>query len=188
MSKIIIYLIHLAFCSDNFYNLRDPALFKDEICSYNGSPNVIPKDTDYSDILCECQEEFANDPNFTKLINGVKVQCNYERKRRFITLFLSIFLPFGLNYLYLGHFSIFFLILSICFLTIFGNCYRLSVTQHNDSYFKNKWNIVFLVLALFLMTFWIVDIILVCVGIVKDSKNVETVDDLYYLININNNS
>jgi TM2 domain-containing membrane protein YozV len=181
-------LFHYCYTANKNYNLKDPELFKDEICSYNGIPNMYPSTTGFNDIVCDCQEEFAHDPNFNKTINGVKVQCSYEKKRRFITLFLSIFLPFGLNYLYLGHFGIFFVVISICFITIFGNCYRFAQTQHNESYFKNKWNIFFSILAIFIITFWIMDIILIWVGIVKDSNNIETVDDLYYLVNLNNNS
>jgi hypothetical protein len=186
--KLFFYLV-LSTSQTNNYNLRDPELFKDEICSYNGNPGVGDKQiSGFNDIICSCQQEFANDPDLDKTINGVNVQCSYERKRRFITLFLSIFLPFGFDYLYLGHYGIFLLIISFCFITLFGNCYRFAKTQHNESYIRNKWNCIFLFFAFLVVCMWVINIILIWVGIVKDSNNIETVDDLYYLININNNS
>jgi hypothetical protein len=184
---LICSVIVFAICT-KIYDLSDPELFKDEICSYNGRPDVIiDPNGGFSQINCTCQDEFANDPRNTKSINNVSIQCSYERKRRFITLFLSIFLPFGFSYLYLGHFWIFLLVVCACFFTLIGNCYRFATTQQNENYFKNKWNILFLLLALFLLISWIVNTILIWTGIVKDSNNIETIDDLYYLVNLNNN-
>lgn len=163
-------------------DLNQPLMFEDEICSYNGMANTY---SNSSYINCTCQDEFHNDPNLQRLINGVPVQCSYERKRRFIALFLSIFLPFGIDYLYLGRYLIFIIILFMCCLTLFGNCVRFAVSPHKD-YFKNKYNLFFIILAIVMLFWWILNIALIWTGVIKDGNGIDTVNDLYFLININN--
>ena len=163
-------------------DLNKPEMFADEICSYNGVP-IKSGNT----IYCECQDEYAND-TFSEprmKINNVFVQCNYEKKRRFITLFLSIFLPFGMDYLYLGHYFYFALIFFACWFTLIGNCVRFAVSSHIE-YLKNKKNLVFVIMAILMILWWVLNIALIWTGIIKDGYNVETVDDLDYLIRINN--
>jgi hypothetical protein len=162
-------------------DLNKPEMFEDEICSYNGDA-VKSGDT----IKCLCYEEYANDIFSTpRKINNVEVQCNYEKKRRFITLFLSIFLPFGMDYLYLGHYWLFALIFFACWFTLIGNCVRFAVSSHID-YLKNKKNFFFVVMALLMIIWWILNVVLIWTGIMTDGNGVETVDDIDYLIRLNN--
>ena len=81
-----------------------------ELCSYNGI--AIINDTS-NEITCECNSRYANEPNEQnrKYINGHMIQCSYERKSRFLTIFLCLCIPFGFDFLYLKKyipFSIFF--------------------------------------------------------------------------------
>lgn len=158
-----------------------PIMFADEICSYNGQN--IGNST--SNVTCLCYPDFTNDNNSNRTINGVKVQCSYEKKRRFIALFLSIFTPFGFDYLYLGRYYIFAIIFLICCFTLFGNCARFAVSNHNN-YFENKLNLLFAVLFIIMYLFTLVNVILVGTGLISDGNDEATVNDLYFLVNINN--
>jgi hypothetical protein len=180
-----IFLI-LAFIpsSNNFQlsDLNNPELFIDEICSYNGHIEQKNK----NNYTCTCQNEYQNDPNLNRKINNVTVQCSYEKKRRFITLFLSIFIPFGFDYLYLERIFIFLLIFTACLVMLIGNCFRFAISQNTNKYFQeSKWNIAFIVFALIMIIWWIVNIILIGLGIIKDANGFDTVDDLDFLINLN---
>lgn len=164
-------------------DLNNPRLFEDEICSYNGIPDETKSNSTW--VSCICEDEYANDFSENRTINGVQIQCNYEKKRRFIALFLSIFLPFGVDYLYLGHYWLFVLVFFACWFTLIGNCVRFAVTSHID-YLKNKKNLFFIIMALLMLMWWIINVALIWTGIITDAKGVKTVDDLYYLIKINN--
>lgn len=166
-------------------DLNSPLTFSDEICSYNGLYDASTSNSTY--LNCICQPEYTNEPNNSKIkyINGVNVQCSYEKKRRFIALFLAIFLPLGFEHLYLGNYYLFVLIFSFCGFTFFGNFFRFAIASHNN-YFKNKINLLFISFALFIILWWIINIILVWTGTFKDGNGVETVNDLDFLININN--
>jgi hypothetical protein len=161
-------------------DLNKPEMFKDEICSYNGNPEIIN-----GNVNCTCQPEFFTQKPATRHINGNDVQCNYEKKRRFIALFFSIFLPFGIDYLYLQNYGIFVLILFSCCFTLIGNCVRFAISSHVD-YLKNKMNLTFFILSLLMVIGWAVNIVLVWTGIVKDGNGIDTHDDIYFLINVNN--
>jgi hypothetical protein len=156
-------------------------MFADEICSYNGQ-NIGDSDTN---VTCSCYSDFTNDMNSNRTINGVKVQCSYEKKRRFIALFLAIFIPFGVDYLYLGRYYISVIIFLTCCFTLFGNCARFAVSAHNN-YFEQKWNLFFVFMFVLLYISTIVNVILIASGIVSDGNDIETVNDLYFLVNINN--
>jgi hypothetical protein len=179
----VIILISFLPLNNNFSltDLDKASMFEDEICSYNGIPNSV-NDTW---VYCECQLEFSNDTALSRKINGVPVQCSYEKKRRFIALFLSIFLPVGVDHLYLGNYYFFIMIFFLCWLNLIGNCFRFAVSPHTD-YLKNRINLLFVILATVMTIWWIINIALIWSGNFKDGNGVETVDDLNFLINLNN--
>ena len=178
---LVLTLIGLSYNFD-LTDLNKPEMFIDEICSYNGYRNESIK----NDVVCICQNEYQNDPNLNRKINNVTVQCSYEKKRRFITLFLSIFIPFGFDYLYLERIFIFLLIFSSCLVMLIGNCVRFAISQNTNKYFQeSKWNIAFIIFALILIIWWIINIVLIGLGLIKDANGFETVDDLDFLINLN---
>lgn len=188
--SLIIFLCVCLGCINNFKldDLNGPDMFFDEICSYNG---IMKKRSDINGktiYKCECQKEYTTLDKiyFNRTINGVNVECNYERKRRFIALFLSIFLPFGIDYLYLNRYFFFILIFVLCLTMSIGNCFRFAISQNTDDYFKeSKWNIFFTVFAVAYLIFWVINIILIGTGTVTDSYSVETVPDLDFLVNLN---
>jgi len=164
-------------------DLNSPRLFEDEICSYNGVPDETLSSKSW--VNCTCDDDYADDLSEVRYINGVPVQCSYQKKRRFIALFLSVFLPFGVDYLYLGHYLLFVILFFACWFTIIGNCVRFALTSHID-YIKNKKNLFFVIMAVLMITWWILNVALIWTGIIKDANGIKTVDDLHYLIKINN--
>ena len=90
--------------------VENPVLYKNEICSYNGSPKVVSNET----VECTCYSSYTDEPreNYKKYIGNQIVHCSYKRKKRFTTFFLAGLLPMGLDYFYLelyGYFCIVFL-------------------------------------------------------------------------------
>ena len=159
----------------------DPALYQDEICSYNYVK--IPYNNITKNVICNCRNEYANDKANPRNISGIPVQCGYEKKRRFIAFFFAVFLPIGIDYLYLGWYWAFILILMFCSTTIFGNCYRFVVFTEKN-YFKNNWNFFFFVLIFIALIWWIINIALIVTGIITDSNYIETVSDIHHLYQI----
>jgi len=88
--------------------IQSPVLYKNEICSYNGSPNLVSNDT----IECTCYSSFTNEPrvNYRKFVGNQMVQCSYKRKKRFTTFFLAGIIPMGFDYLYLELYGYFFIV------------------------------------------------------------------------------
>jgi hypothetical protein len=164
-------------------DLNNPAMFQDEICSYNGVPDPSKSNNKWID--CICQDEYTTFYLSSKIyINNVPVQCNYQKKRRYIALFLAIFLPFGMDYLYLGYYWLSAIIFFLCWFTLIGNCVRFAVTTHID-YMKNKRNLFFVIMGILMIFWWTINIILIWTGIMTDGNGIQTVNDMYYLININ---
>ena len=188
MAGITSLLIIILFYFGNISNVitgidfDNMLLYIDEICSYNNDNKDMYKYNSNTNITCTCKREYANETSPRK-INGVPVQCGYERKRMFIAFFLAVFLPFGFDYLYLGWFWIFILILMFCCITIFGNCYRFTVFTETN-YFKNEWNLFFCVLALIALVWWIINIFLIVTGRILDSNRIEIMSDLNLLLQI----
>ena len=90
--------------------VENPVLYKNEICSYNGSPKVVSNET----VECTCYSSYTDEPreDYKKYIGNQIVHCSYKRKKRFTTFFLAGLLPMGLDYFYLelyGYFCIVFL-------------------------------------------------------------------------------
>ena len=88
--------------------IENPILYKNEICSYNGSPKVVSNDT----VQCTCYSSFTDEPreNYKKFIGNQLVQCSYKRKKRFTTFFLAGLIPMGFDYLYLELYGYFFIV------------------------------------------------------------------------------
>lgn len=176
----ILGVILQGYRSFQIQELSSPHLFIDEICSYNGVKNETASSA--NNITCNCAEEYDTlDSN--RYINKVKVQCNYFKKRQFLAVFLSIFIPFGFNYLYLEKYLLFVLIFCLCCTAIVGNCIRFTISSHKN-YFKNKINLLFSILGVAAIVIWILNIILMCLGIVLDGNSKEMFRDLYFLFNI----
>ena len=114
--KIIFFLI--AF-SQNLQNLNHPNYFKDEICSFHGVPIE-----NNNKINCICFEGYENIKNEKRKINDNIIQCNHEKKKRSITLFFSIFIPIGFDYLYLEKYYAFIIIFILSLFIIFGVFYQ----------------------------------------------------------------
>lgn len=174
---IYIYLFPF-YVNFSIEDLKKASMFEDEICSYNGETRV----SNDTVVECICNKEYTNENNPAKkrIINNNYVQCSYPKKRRFIAFFLAIFIPIGLDHLYLNNYWIFALIFLSCWFTIIGNCFRFAVSNRGD-YLKNKYNILFVVLGIFMSIWWIINIILIAQGIFKDGNNIDTVEDLSFL-------
>lgn len=181
---LILLIIEVLYDSINAIDinyLKKPSLFVDEICSYNGVMNASLSNETY--IKCDCNPEYATVKSEKGLINGVPIQCSYFRKRKFITVFFSIFLPFGVEYLYLEHYYFFAIIFIMCCTAIVGNCIRFTVSSGQEKYFKSKLNLFFFILLIVMIIFSIINIILMFIG-VKDGNDIEVLDDLHLLVNI----
>ena len=119
--------------------IENPILYKNEICSYNGSPKVVSNDT----VQCTCYSSFTDEPreNYRKYIGNQLVQCSYKRKKRFTTFFLAGLIPMGFDYLYLelyGYFCIVFisfLLMVISQIVCFILSYKLQ-EMYEDSKYK----------------------------------------------------
>ena len=120
---ILIYLIRNILNIEITKEYIDSFIFyANEICSYNGIPTIIS-----DSVSCTCFKGYTNSKK--KLyIYGIEIQCSYKRKKRFMSFFLAVFLPIGLDYLYLERYFFFiFILLMVCL--IFGNqfiCFLLS--------------------------------------------------------------
>ena len=118
-------------------NILDPALYKNEICSYNGDAEI-----DNSTVTCTCYDSYVDEPRkkLIKYINGQKVQCSYHKKKRFTAFFWAAILPLGFDYYYLGHYGYFALVF-ICVILICASqlvCFLLSY-RLNEWYEESKY-------------------------------------------------
>ena len=135
-------------------------------------------------VTCYCSNEYGTyhqNPNIPRKINNITVQCNYLKKKKYMALFFSIFLPFGIDHYYLGNYFIAVPLTILSILALCGNCYRFVINQ-NDSDLNEKLNIFFVVLGFSLIIFWVLNAILLSIGIIKDSNNMDLADDLGMLI------
>jgi len=158
--------------------LANPNYFQDEICSFNGvrSPASTP-----SYIKCDCNINYTNDPNQKLRINGIPIQCSYAKKRKFIALFLAIYVPFGIDQIYIGNYIAFGCIFLFGLCTIIGNMYRFIISPEDD-YLKNKTNLTFFVLIFIFLAIWIGDVLFIYFYS-KDVGGNPLVDDVYLLFN-----
>ena len=88
--------------------IENPILYKNILCSYNGSPKVVSNDT----VECTCYSSYTDEPreDYKKYIGNQMVHCSYKKKKRFTTFFLAGLMPLGLDYLYLEHYGYFFIV------------------------------------------------------------------------------
>ena len=191
--------------------LNDITLYTNELCSHNGIPQLNAEKTE---VICECDNKYTNEPreSHKKYINNHFIQCSYERKKRFFCFFLSAIAPLGMDYLYLGHIGIFFVILFyFCFnmiLIVFSIVlnYRLEKKEEEEKLqkklkkanykfeFKNITTInktcvkamsyVSNFAILLLVLFWIINTVLEGLGLIRDKNHVITENDMYYLFQI----
>ena len=122
--------------------LDNPSNYKHILCSGNGEPsyNHIK-----NEVTCACKEGYTNEPSEEKKIrlNGHLIQCSYKRKSRFTTLFYSLCLPFGFDFLYLERCRIFAIVFCVVFTTITLNIvmfilnYKMNL-KNKENKFQNK--------------------------------------------------
>ena len=88
--------------------IENPILYRNILCSYNGSPKVVSNDT----VECTCYSSYTDEPreDYKKYIGNQMVHCSYKKKKRFTTFFLAGLMPLGLDYLYLEHYGYFFIV------------------------------------------------------------------------------
>jgi len=179
---------------DFFENANE---YQNELCSYNGIPTY---DSKTNQVMCECDEKHVNEPRieFREYINGHLVQCSYERKRRFFAFFLAAILPIGLDFLYLGHIYLF-LLSFLLFITVLAvNIIQIILGYKNTNkkeeianHRKYKFNVrnteailkrinMFGINIIFLI-YYLSHIIILGLGLIKDSNNIETENDMVYL-------
>ena len=210
---LLLFIIHLFFkikiiksISAKEY-LEDISLYWNEICSNNGVPKL---DKETNTIICECEEKYANEPReeYKKYINNHFVQCSYEKKRRFLTFFLSAICPLGLDFFYLGHYAYFAIILFLFLLTIsfyifsFILNYKIqkkteeekrtkkikksntkSITEINSTCVKTI-SIISNILIAIVVFYWIMISVVHALGIIKDKYYIPTENDMNYLFEL----
>lgn len=118
--------------------LESPALYKNEICSYNGNPKVKSNET----IECSCYSSFVDEPreDYKKYVGKQIVHCSYKRKKRFTTFFLAGLVPMGFDYFYLEHYIYFlivfisFILMVISYLVNFFMSYKLKEMYEGSKY------------------------------------------------------
>ena len=107
MSKIILFILLINKIKNLSWTHEELIrLYANEICSYHGKPKI----ENNSNISCECQPFYTQLKKNEKKIFSIDVQCYYPRKHRFIVVFFSIFLPFGLDFYYLERYNIFIIV------------------------------------------------------------------------------
>ena len=179
----IIFILIIDIVSFNPEDLNSPYMFKDEICSYNGLVNKTS--SNHSSITCICKDDYYTFEKLTgnqsyTTINGVRKQCQYEKKRRFIALFLAIFVPFGIDHIYLGNYYLFVPILLLCCTAIIGNFVRFAFpsVDAKKGYLNDKINIFFAALILLSLAVWVLNIALIASGVTQDGNKIDTKDDI----------
>ena len=194
MKFIYIFLYITSFECYFTLNISSPILFKNEICSFKGIP-IIQNATS---IKCECFNEYEtfNPNNLT--IKNIPIQCNYAKKKRFIALFFSIFLPLGIDYLYLEQYFFFIIILLLIAIIIGGNCFimlesELQKSQNDTTAQKphlplvtkyKQLKIIFPCLCCLLIICYFLNIYLIISGRIKDGNGIDTMNDISFLFNI----
>ena len=188
----ILFKLSIQATDDDLYAIY---IFQNEICSYNGNPSIVKvtKEEEVSyEIQCTCKEQYTNDTKI-RTINGNKVYCSYERRRRLITLTLSIFAPFGMDYLYLGYIIQPIVIIVVFLLIIIMNCRFFCKKEEQErensdngiievKADKNevicKW--IHLSLILLYLVFYLINIALMGFGVIPDANGFDMYNDLFF--------
>ena len=206
-------LFFLFFLAEKIYTfspkelIENVRLYTNELCSFNGIPKI---NTTTNEVICECKERYANEPRKDKIkyINGQMIQCSYERKSRFYTIFLSACFPFGFDFLYLKRYYSFCIsfIMSLTTLSlniiVFVINYKINIgsketkiqirfnkmvnkaedKKNNED--KKSFNTLKLFCKIFTIlhvSYMIIVLILHSAVGIKDGNNVDQEDDLGYL-------
>ena len=214
ISKLLIFLfIPSSSTFSAIEILNNPFKFQNILCSGNGGVNALPM---AKNISCTCYEGYVNEPDKKKEIylNGkFLVQCTYKKKSRFTTLFYSLCLPFGIDFIYLGRWRVFCVVFCLIILTISLNIimfyinYKMKVKnkedkinnknklKRNDKNDKNEnrklrlikiLNILAYIGLIIHLIYIIVVVILHILGKITDYYGVETENDLNYLFQRSN--
>ena len=188
--KIVFFfkIINLILCQTTFEDdlknfIEIPKLIKNQLCSFNSILTV-----NSSNIECQCYDGFVKDNNIRK-INDFEVDCSYQLKSRLITFVLSLIVPFGFDYFYLGYNAVFIIIFifSICLLIL--NLYLLNcVIKHDklisvgniDKNFEkkfSKYKCAVIIIDFIFLGFYIINLILQGTGSIKDRNGFSTIYD-----------
>ena len=188
--RIILFLktINIILCQNKFENklkefIESPKLIKNQLCSFNGISTA-----NSAHIKCQCYDGFVKDNNVRK-INNFEVDCSYQLKSRLITFVLSLIVPFGFDYFYLGYNAVFIIIFifSICLLIL--NLYLLNcVIKHDklisvgniDKNFEkkfSKYKCAVIIIDFIFLGFYIINLILQGTGAIKDRNGFSTIYD-----------
>ena len=188
--KIFLFfkIINIILTQNKFENdlkefIESPKLIKNQLCSFNG---ISTANSTY--IKCQCYDGFVKDNNIRK-INNFEVDCSYQLKSRLITFVLSLIVPFGFDYFYLGYNAVFIIIFifSICLLIL--NLYLLNcVIKHDklisvgniDKNFEkkfSKYKCAVIIIDFIFLGFYIINLILQGTGAIKDRNGFSTMYD-----------
>ena len=127
------FLYDQVYCNFSTSNFKNPLLYENEICSYNGKFDTnLLKNKQY---VCICDDSFATDTaEKSKLyIVGQEIQCSLVKKRQLIAFVLAFFFPIGLHYFYLEQYLYFVLVLLGCCTSIVGNCVFCAISSNNGN-------------------------------------------------------
>ena len=188
----MIYILYFLLINKIICNNIDISLFKNQICSYNGKPQLILENE--IKYICECDNQFETD-NKVRTIFGHKVYCSYKKKSKLKTLFLAIFFPFGINYFYLGYIVFPIIILLYSIFVIICNCifiykiidYDNKINENEieikENYDMKKMCIFIKILDIISVLFYILNIILILSNVIIDSYGKELYNDIYFYNN-----
>ena len=187
---IFIYYLksYIIFCQTNNQNdletfISSPKLIKNQLCSYNA---ISALNSTY--IKCKCYNGFIKDNNIRK-INNYEVDCSYLLKSRLITLTLSLIMPIGLDFIYLGHYFLGVFIFILVVFLVAVNIWllnwvliydKLTSVGNVDKIFEKKYirlKYSVLIVDLLFILFYIINIILHGTGVIKDSNGYNTIYD-----------
>lgn len=165
--------------------ISSPKLIKNQLCSFNGIAKL-----NMTYIKCNCYNGFTKDKNIRK-INNYDVDCSYFLKSRLIALVLSLIIPIGVDYFYLGHYIIGFLIFVLVLAIIAINIWllnwvliydRLTSVGNVDRIFEKKYLVLKCTVAIIdtiFLILYIINGIFQGLGIIKDSNGFSTNPDFF---------
>ena len=182
---INVYTILSQESNDNSFStfISSPKLIKNQLCSFNDISKV-----NSTNIKCKCYNGFVKDSSIRK-INNYEVDCSYLLKSRLITLTLSIIIPVGFDYFYLGHYLFGGFILSVIIIIIVLNIWLLKWVLKYDNltsvgnvdkifekkYIRLKYSV--LIIDIICLVLYIINAILQGAGVIKDSNGYDTLYD-----------
>ena len=85
MNFLILYIILILskeeIVIDRQY-VENPILYKNEICSYNGSPNIVIEENK-AIVECTCYSSYVDEPreDHKKYVGDHLVHCSYKKKK-----------------------------------------------------------------------------------------------------------